>query len=216
MSEIIKEFEDCLNSDLSCDEIYDKMKAVSKYKINKSLSEESIFNLAIGIFIKKFYNELLSISFNNSSGQIGLSHDNLFEVCHNIVMNKEKYEGNEFYDIIVSFYQTFYFFEINKENKSNDFTFYTRLFDGSTISKDVEIYLFNIGEIILNKNKDNKYIEILFSDDTPLFLKEIILICFEYIRFKKRKASDFIKELRRNNSIIMNEEPIQNFNFIQE
>ena len=253
MSEIIKEFEDCLNSDLSCDEIYDKMKAVSKYKINKSLSEESIFNLAIGIFIKKFYNELLSISFNNSSGQIGLSHDNLFEVCHNIVMNKEKYEGNEFYDIIVSFYQTFYFFEINKENKSNDFTFYTRLFDGSTISKDVEIYLFNIGEIILNKNKDNKYIEILFSDDTPLFLKEIILICFEYIRFKKRKASDFIKlcipclnhynlyylneilnrdchyqtpylgyfsyinfenfikELKRNNSIGINEEPIQNF-----
>ena len=36
------------------------------------------------------------------------------------------------------------------------------------------------------------------------------------MRFTKRKASDFIKELRRNNSIIMNEEPIQNFNFIQE
>ena len=88
--------------------------------------------------------------------------------------------------------------------------------DCSLIPKDVEIYSFNIGEIILNTNKDYKFIQILFSADTNLFLKEIILICFEYIRFTKRKASDFIKELNRNNSIIMNEEPIQNFNFIQE
>ena len=253
MSEIIKEFEDCLNSNLSCDKVYDKIKAVSKYKINKSLSEESIFNSAFNIFIKKFYDELLSIPFKNSSGQIQLTHDNLFNVCHNIVINKEKYEGNEFYDIIVSFYQTFYFLEIDKENTSDDFTFYNKLFDGSIISKDVEIYLFNIGDIILNKNKDYKFIEILFSEDTPLFLKEIILICFEYIRFKERKTSDFIslcipylnhynlyylneilnrdchyqtpylgyfsyinfenfiKELKMNNSIGINEEPIQNF-----
>ena len=187
MSEIIKEFENYLNSDLTCDEIYDKMKTVSKYKINKNISEENIFNLAFNIVIKNFYNELFSISFNNSSGQIGLSHDNLFNVCHNIVINKEKYEGNEFYDIIFSFYKTFYFLEINKENKSNDFTFYTPLFDGSIISNDIEIYLFNIGEIILKKNKDYKFIEILFSEDTPLFLKEIIMICFEYIRFKGKK-----------------------------
>ena len=253
MSEIIKEFENYLNSDLTCDEIYDKMKTVSKYKINKNISEENIFNLAFNIVIKNFYNELFSISFNNSSGQIGLSHDNLFNVCHNIVINKEKYEGNEFYDIIFSFYQTFYFLEINKENKSNDFTFYTPLFDGSIISNDIEIYLFNIGEIILKKNKDYKFIEILFSEDTPLFLKEIIMICFEYIRFKGKKTFDFIKlcipclnhynlyylneilnrdchyetpypgyfnsnnfenfikELKRNNSMIMNKEPIQNF-----
>lgn len=253
MSEIIKKFEECLNSDISCDKIYDKMKAISKYKINKSLSEENIFNSAFDIFIRKFNDELLSIPFNNTRGQIRLSHDNLFKVCHNIVIKKEKYKGNEFYDIIVLFYQTFYFIEIDEENKSNDFTFYNKLFDGSIISKDVEIYIFNIGEIILNKNKDYKFIEILFSGDTPLFLKEIILICFEYIRFKKRKTSDFIKlcipclnnynllylneilnrdchyqtpylgyfsyinfenfikELNRNNSIIINEEPIQNF-----
>ena len=253
MSEIIKKFEECLNSDISCDKIYDKMKAISKYKINKSLSEENIFNSAFDIFIRKFNDELLSIPFNNTRGQIRLSHDNLFKVCHNIAIKKEKYKGNEFYDIIVLFYQTFYFIEIDEENKSNDFTFYNKLFDGSIISKDVEIYIFNIGEIILNKNKDYKFIEILFSEITPLFLKEIILICFEYIRFKKRKTSDFIKlcipclnnynlfylneilnrdcyyqtpylgyfsyinfenfikELNRNNSIIINEEPIQNF-----
>ena len=142
MSDIIKEFEGYLNSDLSCDEIYDKMKAISKYKIDESLSEKNIFNFALGIFIKKFYDELLTIPFNNSSGKILLSHKNLFNVCHNIVLNKEKYEGNEFYNIIVFFYQTFYFWEINKENDSNDFTFNLPLLDGSIISKDLKfIYL---------------------------------------------------------------------------
>ena len=53
--------------------------------------------------------------------------------------------------------------------------------DGSIISKDIEIYLFNIGENILNSNKEYQFIQILFSEDTPLFLKEIILICFKYI-----------------------------------
>ena len=70
MSEIIKKFEECLNSDISCDKIYDKMKAISKYKINKSLSEENIFNSAFDIFIRKFNDELLSIPFNNTRGQI--------------------------------------------------------------------------------------------------------------------------------------------------
>ena len=65
MSDIIKELEVYLNSDLSCDEIYEKMKTGSRYKIDKSLSEERIFDLALCIFIKKFYNELLTVPFNN-------------------------------------------------------------------------------------------------------------------------------------------------------
>ena len=95
--------------------MYDNMKAISKYKIDKSLSEENIFNFALGIFIKKFYDELLTIPFNNSSGKILLSHKNLFNVCHNIVLNKEKYEGNEFYNIIVFFIRLFIFGKLIKK-----------------------------------------------------------------------------------------------------
>ena len=50
MSDIIKEYEGYLNSDLSWDEMYDNMKAISKYKIDKSLSEENIFNFALDFY----------------------------------------------------------------------------------------------------------------------------------------------------------------------
>ena len=37
--QIIEVFNECLNSDLSCDEIYDKMKQVSQYKLNKKIKK---------------------------------------------------------------------------------------------------------------------------------------------------------------------------------
>ena len=192
MSVILKEFKDCLDSNLSCDEINEKMKSISKYKINQSLTEENIFDFILQIFQKYFFDELVSLSLNNKDGQIKFSHENLFKICHQIVTKKEKYKENELYSNIELFYKTFYFLEINTDNETNDFTFFYQCYDGSLISKDIEIYLYNIGDIILNEKSDSNFIEILFSEVTPSFLVEIILTCVEYTRFTKKNVSDFI------------------------
>ena len=46
---IIEVFNDCLKSDLSCDDIYEKMKKVSQYKINKSILEKDIFLCSLNL-----------------------------------------------------------------------------------------------------------------------------------------------------------------------
>ena len=190
---IIEVFNECLKSDLSCDDIYEKMKTVSQYKINKSIAEKDIFYLFFNSIkrsrdflevLKKFTDEYLNFD---------LSHENVFGICNLIVNNERKYESNEFYKNIVLFYKTYYFFEIAEDNESNDFTFYATMPDGSKLPKEFQIYLFNIGSAILKKESDSMFLKILFSEDTPLYLSNIIMICFLYTRYKNKKASDFVE-----------------------
>ena len=190
---IIEVFNECLKSDLSCDDIYEKIKKVSQYKINKSIVEKDIFDLFFkSISSSRDFLDVLK-KFSNEYFNFDLSHENVFGICNLIVNNERKYKRNEFYKNIVLFYKTYYFFEIAEDNESNDFTFYATMPDGSKLPKEFEIYLFNIGFAILKKESDSMFLKILFSEDTPLYLSNIIMICFLYTRYKNKKASDFVE-----------------------
>ena len=183
---IIEVFNECLNSDLSCDDIYDKIKQVYRFKLDKNIEEKNIFYLVFHV-ISKYFLVVLKM-FANEKLDFDLSHENLFGICNLIANNGEQYKNNEYYKNIVLFYKTYYFFEITKENKSNDFTFNVSMPDGSKLSKEFETYLFNIGFAILKKESDSMFLKILFSEDTPLYYSNIIKICFLYTRYKKKKC----------------------------
>ena len=188
---IIEVFNECLNSDLSCDDIYDKIKQVYRFKLDKNIEEKNIFYLVFHV-ISKYFLVVLKM-FANEKLDFDLSHENLFGICNLIANNGEQYKNNEYYKNIVLFYKTYYFFEITKENKSNDFTFNVSMPDGSKLSKEFETYLFNIGFAILKKESDSMFLKILFSEDTPLYYSNIIKICFLYTRYKKKNVSDFVE-----------------------
>ena len=195
MSDFIKAFEECLNSNFSCNDIILKLQNLSKYSINQKIGEFELINKFMKFSAKHFLSELSSVEINRKQDNFIAQSKDLFNISHMIITNKEKYKNNSNYEKIELFYHTFFFSEFSDENETNDFTFFYKLSDDYTNAKKVEIYLFNIGLIILSEEIDfkSKLIEALFSKDTPDFLTNIILICFEYIRYKKQDISYFIK-----------------------
>ena len=195
MSDFIQAFEECLNSNFSCDDILLKLQNLSSYSINQKIGEAEVINKFMEFSTKHFLNELLSVEINIKDGNFIAQSKDLFNISHMIITNKEKYKNNINYEKIELFYHTFFFSEFSEENETNDFTFFYKLSDDYTDAKKVELYLFNIGLIILSEEIDfkSKLIEALFSKDTPDFLTNIILICFEYIRYKKQDISYFIQ-----------------------
>ena len=195
MTDFIIAFEECLNSNFSCDDILLKLQNLSSYSINQKIGEAEVINKFMDFSTKHFLNELLSVEINIKDGNFIAQSKDLFNISHMIITNKEKYKNNINYEKIELFYHTFFFSEFSDENETNDFTFFYKLSDDYTDAKKVEIYLFNIGLIILSEEIDfkSKLIEALFSKDTPDFLTNIILICFEYIRYKKQDISYFIQ-----------------------
>ena len=195
MTDFIIAFEECLNSNFSCDDILLKLQNLSSYSINQKIGEAEVINKFMDFSTKHFLNELLSVEINIKDGNFIAQSKDLFNISHMIIANKEKYKNNINYEKIELFYHTFFFSEFSDENKTNDFTFFYKLSDDFTDAKKVETYLFNIGLIILSEEIDfkSKLIEALFSKDTPDFLTNIILICFEYIRYKKQDISYFIQ-----------------------
>ena len=195
MTDFILAFEECLNSNFSCDDILLKLQNLSSYSINQKIGEAEVINKFMDFSTKHFLNELLSVEINIKDGNFIAQSKDLFNISHMIITNKEKYKNNINYEKIELFYHTFFFSEFSEENETNDFTFFYKLSDDYTDAKKVEIYLFNIGLIILSEEIDfkSKLIEALFSKDTPDFLTNIILICFEYIRYKKQDISYFIQ-----------------------
>ena len=187
---VIKVFEECLNSNLSCDDVYNKMKQTAVFKINKNVEEKMLFS-SFFLVISKYFPDVLKM-FTNDKLQIEFSHKNVFGITKQIAVGREKYKKNNYYKEIVLFYKTFYFCEIIEKDESNDFTFYVPMPDGSELPKEFEIYLLNIGLAILKKNSVLMF-QILFSEDTPLYFINIIMICFLYTRYKKRNASDFVE-----------------------
>ena len=78
--------------------------------------------------------------------------------------------------------QIFFFNQFDKNNETNDFTFYKQ-FPGNLIEQnEYETYLLNISKAILGSNNKNHLIETLISENSPLFLRNIILIFFQYTR----------------------------------
>lgn len=195
MSEIVKTFENFLKSNLSCDIINEKMKKLSKYKLDEEKNEEKINYVFMDYCSTDFYDEILSIDRSNNENKFLLYNEKLFKISHQIIINKEKNKDKSSYESIELFYQTFFFYEFSKENNTNDFTFYTKKIPENLINQGkYETYLFNIGCAILSqKDKEQKLMEILFCEETPEFLKNIILVCVQYIRATKKNVFDFIK-----------------------
>ena len=146
---VIKVFEECLNSNLSCDDVYNKMKQTAVFKINKNVEEKMLFS-SFFLVISKYFPDVLKM-FTNDKLQIEFSHKNVFGISKQIAVGGEKNKKNNYYKEIVLFYKTFYFCEIIEKDESNDFTFYVPMPDGSELPKEFEIYLLNIGLAILKK-----------------------------------------------------------------
>ena len=195
MSEIIKTFSECLHSELTCKEILEKMKSVCKYEINQGFDEKSIIELFIGICFINFNDVIKNIYPNFGTANPHFSSQDIFKISHLIIKNKIKYMKNPYYKTIEFLYQTFFFYEFNDENQSNDFTFFLFI-NENTQQIDPDLYtsyLFNIGHAILTKEKDEKFINMLFSETSPAFIKNIAMICFQYIRNTNKDFSNFVK-----------------------
>ena len=124
MSEIIKTFSECLHSELTCKEILEKMKSVCKYEINQGFDEKSIIELFISICFINFNDVIKNIYPNFGTANPHFSSQDIFKISHLIIKNKIKYMKNPYYKTIEFLYQTFFFYEFNDENQSNDFTFF--------------------------------------------------------------------------------------------
>lgn len=190
MYNIIQDFHDCLKSEFPCEKIYEKMKNLSNFKITK-VPLQNIFVEFMNFCANHFQEELKSYQLNNINFQKTDIYKNIFEVAHQIVLNKNKYNKNENFEIIELFYKTFFFVECTNEDYANGFTFNLKPEDDSIEPNYLEEYLLNVGMAILN-GRQSELIEILFSEETPELFINIIMICFEYIRFMKKDISDFI------------------------
>ena len=89
MTDFILAFEECLNSNFSCNNIILKLQNLSSYSINQKIGEVELINKFMKFSAKHFLNELLSVEINIKDGNIAQSKD-LFNISHMIITNKEK------------------------------------------------------------------------------------------------------------------------------
>ena len=61
MTSIVNIFQECLNSNLNCKEIYDKISKFSIYELNKYIKEKDVYNEFIKYFQLNFNDEFLYI-----------------------------------------------------------------------------------------------------------------------------------------------------------
>ena len=59
MTSIVNIFQECLNSNLNCKEIYDKISKFSIYELNKYIKEKDVYNEFIKYFQLNFNDEFL-------------------------------------------------------------------------------------------------------------------------------------------------------------
>ena len=164
MSEIVEALEKYLQSNLSCDEINGGMNKLSKYKLNKTISEEEIIFIFNKFCSDYFPEEVKEHNKKMKGRNFIMSNEEIFEMSTIIIKNKNKYENKCFYKSIELFYKTFFYIQIFEENEANDFTFYISLSEHLIDKNNYETYLFNIGNALLDQKDQNKHlIEILFS-----------------------------------------------------
>ena len=184
-------FQGCLKSVNPCDKVMEEMKKVSKIEINKNINEEQInimfFNFCKNNFIAKYMSFL-----KKDKKHSEFCNENIFKLSHYIISFKKEDTEEICYKQLELFYQTFFFYEFSKDNETNNFTFYKPFPENLVEQNEYETYLFNIGKAILGINYKNNLIQILFSEETPLFLKNIILVCFLYMRNRNKNVDDFI------------------------
>ena len=184
-------FKKCLESDYSCDKVIEEMQRVSKIKVNKNIDEEQINHIFFKFCSVNFTDKFLSFV-KSDKEHTDICNENIFKLSQYILSNKKENDGKICTNQLELFYQTFFFYEFNKDNETNDFIFYKRFPENVVEQDEYETYLFNIGKIIFDSNYKNDLIEILFSEDTPLFLRNIALVCFLYIRSTSKNVDDFI------------------------
>ena len=83
---------------------------------------------------------------------------NMFNLSHYILSLQKEKEKNISFKQLELFYQTFFFYEFNEEDETNNFTF-DKIFPENLVDQNkYETYLFNIGFAILSKNYNNNLI----------------------------------------------------------
>jgi hypothetical protein len=108
MTDFILAFEECLNSNFSCDDILLKLQNLSSYSINQKIGEDEVINKFMEFSTKHFLNELLSVEINIKDGNFIAQSKDLFNISHMIITNKEKYKNNINYEKIELFYHIFF------------------------------------------------------------------------------------------------------------
>ena len=180
-------FEKYLKSNLSCDKVNEEMNKLSNYSLDRKVDEELFINSFINYCTKHFFNCLTKL--NNYGTKF--SANDVFKISHHILTCEDNDANSIYYKKIKLLYKTFFFLEFDISNDTNDFTFYKDF--SKNMIEDYETYLYNIGISILDSKDSIPFIKILFSKETPKFLKNIILTCFEYTRSTKKNPLDFIE-----------------------
>lgn len=194
MSEIEKAFKKYLKSDLPCDSVKNIMNELSKYSLNPKINGEVFIREFFKYCQKNFLDEIIEYKKNDNIKEINLSVEEVFKISHHIIINhKGNSEKKKPFERIECIYKTFFFIELDKNNETNDFTFFLDMPKHLIKEEEYELYLLNMGMIILSPEDSLPLLEILFSVETPEFLKNIILTCFEYIRSTKRSIVEFIE-----------------------
>ena len=194
MSEIEKEFKNNLISNKSCDEVYKELSKLSKNKLRLENIESTFINYFLLYSKQYFKNAILELFSDKNKRNIEISPETVFKISYHIMKNKNKYD-NKYLEKIRLLYDTLFFMGFSEEDETNDFTFYKDLPKYLISPKDYEAYLLNIGIAILSENNNEKLLEILFSEETHEFFKNIVLTTFEYDYFRICKS--FKKEYIR-------------------
>ena len=108
MSDFIKAFEECLNSNFSCNNIILKLQNLSSYSINQKIGEVELINKFMKFSAKHFLSELSSVEINRKQDNFIAQSKDLFKISHIIITNKEKYKNNINYEKIELFYHIFF------------------------------------------------------------------------------------------------------------
>ena len=191
MSEIEKEFKNNLISNKSCDEVYKELSKLSKNKLRLENIESTFINYFLLYSKQYFKNAILELFSDKNKRNIEISPETVFKISYHIMKNKNKYD-NKYLEKIRLLYDTLFFMGFSEEDETNDFTFYKDLPKYLISPKDYEAYLLNIGIAILSENNNEKLLEMLFSEETHEFFKNIVLTTFEYARALKKNISEFI------------------------
>ena len=184
-------FQECLKSVNSCDKVIEEMQKVSKIDIDKNFDEGQFNNMFFKFCKDNFFDKFISFLTKNGN-DLEVCNENIFKLSHYILSYKNKNDENICYKQLELIYQTFFFYEFTNNNETNNFTFYNQFPENLVEQNEYETYLLNIGKAILDLNYKNYIIQILFSEETPLFLRNIILVCFLYIRNTSKTGDDFI------------------------
>ena len=144
-------FQECLKSINSCDKVIEEMQNVSKIDIDKNFDEGQFNNMFFKFCKDNFFDKYISLLEKNGN-HLDICNENIFKLSHHILSYKIADTENICYKQLELLYQTFFFYEFNINNETNNFTFYNQFPENLVEQNEYETYLLNNSNFIFGRN----------------------------------------------------------------